>query len=317
MRVSGSEATSASLRFGVLQIVAIVARQLRAARVDLRFRDLGPAADGVVPPRRSPARFPRAAAVSLRRRDAAGVEARAHPARDGAGADPDRRRARAVRAAPHVGEAASHRRVPADRGADVQRQPLSDRDQPVVRGQGGARREGADRHRLAGALQRAGPDRRRSPERAGGNADRGDQAGDRQAARVARSASRACATRPTWSSRSCRPSTCRATGCAECRSSCSANPETYRASVYSRAERRPERGVRRHHGAHRRARTSPSRRRSPISGAWTTARRSCSASTRSGARPDRTPPASSRSCRGFRPRASAIARATCRRGSTT
>ena len=170
------------------------ARHLRAAWMELRFRHLGSAVDGLVPSRRPAARLPWVTAVSLRRRDTARLEAGAHPARDGAGAHPDRGSPRPLRAAPHVGETAPDGRLPADRGADVQRQPVSDRHQPVVRGQSGARREGADWRRLAGALQRAGPHRRRPPERAGRNADCGDQAGDRQADRVAQADQR-CAGR--------------------------------------------------------------------------------------------------------------------------
>ncbi len=154
------------------------------------------------------------------------------------------------RAAAHVGEAASHRRVPADRRADVQRQPVSDRDEPIVRGQGGPRREGADRHRLAGAVQRARLDRRRSAERAG-RRPRSRRSSRRSTSCSPRcGGSTACATRPTWSSPCFRRFYLPGYGLRGVPLFLLANPDDVPRGRLRRAERRAERDVRRHPGAH-------------------------------------------------------------------
>ena len=148
-----------------------------------------------------------------------------------------------------------------------------------------------------------------------GTADRGDQAGDRQAARLARGVDGV--RDATYMVESVLPSFyLPGYGLRGVPLYLLANPDDVPRDRLLRAERRAERSVRGHHGAHEPTKTSPCRRRLRTSGGWTPERRFCSASTRSAARPRRTQPASSRSCPASRPRASATARATCRRAST-
>ena len=113
--------------------------------------DSTPVRDG-----RSAARLPRPAAVPLRRRDAPRLEAARDPADAGACSSGRSAASLGRFAIRHlVGEAASHDGVPADRRADGERHAVSDDHEPIVRGQGRARRARAAWRRLAAALQRA------------------------------------------------------------------------------------------------------------------------------------------------------------------
>ena len=320
VRVSGSEAPSASMRFGVLQVVRARARRLRADRLDLRLRDLGPrrhragsgSADRLLDFLGLPLFLYGVATLLASKRER--IQQVMAPVLRPIGGVLGRFALRHMSAKPHRTVAFL---LIVALMSSVSLYPIvtsrSFEDKAV---RGAKVQIGTDWQMLFNAPDLIDVDR---AERAGRGAARARSSRRSTSCWRRCGRSRACATRPTWSSPCCRPSTCRATACAACRSSCSANPRDLPIDASTRSRTVGlSAAVRRHHGAARG--TADVAVSPPVADFWRLEPGTPDAPRprrgAAGGRP-RTRPASWRSCRGFRPRASTIARATCRRASTT